>query len=67
MNPSDKNLGLLLSEMTYDENLPVPIGIFYKEDKKTYDQMMTSQIDNAKSSEVDIQSLIEGPNSWEVK
>ncbi|MBI65853.1 MAG: 2-oxoacid:ferredoxin oxidoreductase subunit beta [Candidatus Marinimicrobia bacterium] len=66
-NPNDKNLGLLLSEMTYDEDLPVPIGIFYKEDKTTYDQMMTSQIDKAKSSEVDMQSLIEGPNSWEVK
>jgi 2-oxoglutarate ferredoxin oxidoreductase subunit beta len=27
-NPKDRNLGLILSEMTYDEDLPVPIGMF---------------------------------------
>ena len=32
-NPEDRNLGLILSEMTYNEDLPVPIGIFYKENK----------------------------------
>ena len=52
--------------MTYDENLPVPIGVFYKEDKPTYESMMIDQLSNA-SKKVDLQSLIEGPNSWEVK
>ena len=67
-NMNDKNLGILLSEMTYDEKLPVPFGIFYKEDKPTYDIMMKKQIDIAKSKGIaDLQSVIEGPNSWEVK
>jgi len=67
-NPKDRNLGLLISEMTYDEELPVPIGIFYKEDKPSYDLMMKNQIDKAQSNKkIDLQSLIEGPNSWEVK
>ena len=66
-NPMDRNLGLMLSEMTYDENLPVPIGVFYKEDKPTYEEMMMNQFENAKSKSVDLQSLIEGPNSWIVK
>lgn len=67
-NPKDRNLGLLISEMTYDEDLPVPIGVFYKEDKPTYDIMMKDQIDKAKSvQKINLQSLIEGPNSWEVK
>ena len=67
-NPKDRNLGLLISEMTYDEDLPVPIGVFYKEDKPTYDTMMKEQIDKAKSvQKINLQSLIEGPNSWEVK
>ena len=67
-NPKDRNLGLLISEMTYDEDLPVPIGVFYKEDKPTYDTMMKDQIDKAKSvQKINLQSLIEGPNSWEVK
>ena len=67
-NPKDRNLGLILSEMTYDEDLPVPIGVLYKEDKPTYDIMMKKQIDIAKSKGIaDLQSIIEGPNSWEVK
>ena len=67
-NPRDRNLGLILSEMTYDEDLPVPIGVLYKEDKPTYDIMMKKQIDIAKSKGIaDLQSIIEGPNSWEVK
>ena len=65
-NPRDRNLGLMISEMTYDENLPVPIGVFYKEDKPTYEEMMINQLNSA-SKKVDLQSLIEGPNSWEVK
>ena len=66
-NPADRNLGLMLSEMTYDENLPVPIGIFYKEKKKTYDSLMTDQLSKAKENKMDLQSIIRGTNSWVVK
>jgi len=66
-NPKDRNLGLLLSEMTYDQELPVPIGVFYKEDKPTYDTMMTDQISHAKEKMMDLQSIIKGPNAWHVK
>ena len=34
----------LVSEMTYDDKLPVPFGVFYKEDKLTYEDMMMDQI-----------------------
>ena len=66
-NPKDRNLGLILSEMTYNEDLPVPVGVFYKENKPTYDSMMIDQINKSKNKEVDLQSIIEGPNSWNVK
>ena len=66
-NPEDRNLGLMLSEMTYDENLPVPIGIFYKEIKPTYDEMMSEQINKARKNKMDLQSIIKGTNSWIVK
>jgi 2-oxoglutarate ferredoxin oxidoreductase subunit beta len=68
-NMNDKNLGILLSEMTYDEKLPVPFGVFYKEDKPTYENMMVEQIDNAIKSKgkPDLQSLIDGFETWEVK
>jgi len=68
-NVSDKNLGILISEMTYNENLPVPFGVFYKEDKLTYDDLMVKQIDDALISkgEPDLQSLVDGFETWEVK
>ena len=41
---------MLLSEITYNPELPVPIGILYQETKSTYDEMMTNQIQDAKKS-----------------
>ena len=67
-NPEDKTLGLMLSEMTYDESLPVPIGILYKENKPTYESMLVKQIEKAKDmSKNDLQAMIAGPNTWHVK
>jgi len=65
----DKNLSNLISEMTYDDKLPVPFGIFYKEEKLTYEDMMISQIkDSIKlKGDPDLQSLINGQETWEVK
>jgi len=65
----DKNLANLISEMTYDEKLPVPFGVFYKEDKLTYEDMMISQIKESikLKGDPDLQSLINGQETWEVK
>jgi len=66
---ADKNLANLISEMTYDEKLPVPFGVFYKEDKLTYEDMMISQINDSikLKGNPDLQSLINGQETWEVK
>ena len=68
-NIKDKNLAILISEMTYNEKLPVPFGVFYKEDKKTYEEMMINQIqDSIKiKGKPNLQSLINGTETWEVK
>jgi len=68
-NVKNKNLGILLSEMTYDKKLPVPFGVFYKEDKKTYEDMMVDQINESIKikGKPDLQSLINGPEVWKVK
>ena len=68
-NVKDKNLANLISEMTYDEELPVPFGVFYKKEKLTYEDMMIDQIkDSIKlKGEPDLQALINGQETWEVK
>ena len=64
----DKNLAMILSEITYNPELPVPIGILYQETKSTYDDMMTNQIEEAKQkNEADLEKLFFGTNSWIVE
>ena len=46
----DKNLAMLICEMTYDELLPTPFGVFYVESKPTYDELFTNQIDEQTKS-----------------
>ena len=62
----DKNLAMLLSEITYNPELPVPIGILYQETKPTYDDMITNQIEEAKQKNepADLEKLFFGTNSW---
>ena len=68
-NKNDKNLAVLLSEMTYNEQLPVPIGILYKEEKPTYEEMMVNQINEAikLNGNQELQSLVDGFETWQVK
>ena len=66
---SDKNLGMLLSETTYNPELPTPIGIIYQEEKETYDSLMENQISESKlkNPEPSIDDLLHSGNTWEVK
>ena len=65
----DKNLAMLLSEITYNPELPVPIGIIYKENKPTYEQMMIEQIQEALNikGKGNLERQIIGNNSWLVE
>ena len=67
-NSSDKNMARLLSGMTYDGELPTPVGVIYKEDRPTYDDMMTAQLQSAVDSKGpgDLDTLIKGSNTWTV-
>ena len=60
---------MLLSEITYTPNLPVPMGVIFQEDKPTYENMMNEQIELAikDKGSGDLEKLIVGNNSWVVK
>ena len=57
-----------MSEITLDPNLPTPIGVLYKEEKPTYNQMMMDQINQATKDkgEGDINKLLNMGHTWEV-
>ena len=67
-NINDKNLAMLICEMTYDSSLPTPIGVFYQKLKPTYDKMLVDQIDaqikNKGTGE--LTDLIYTKNTWTV-
>ena len=67
-NSSDKNMARLLAGMTYDGNLPTPIGVLYKEERPTYEDMMVAQLELAveKNGQGDLGALLKGTNTWSV-
>jgi len=67
-NKEDRNLGMLLSGITYTPNLPVPLGILYQEQKPSYEQMLIDQIDESIKSKGkgDLQKTLLGTNHWTV-
>ena len=62
-------MAMLLSEITYIPELPVPIGILYQEKKATYEDMMSDQIVDAIKSQGkgNLESILLGTNSWIVE
>ncbi len=68
-NKKDKNLALLLSDLTYQLEFPKPLGVFYEELKPTYEELLINQIDNAKVNmpKANFDDLIRSSHTWEIK
>lgn len=47
-------------------NQPTPIGIFYRAEQPTYEDLLTQQLNDAKATQGpgDLQQLIQGSNAW---
>ena len=67
-NTTDKNKARLLAGMTYNVDLPTPIGVIYEESKPTYDEMMNIQMSDAVDGKGkgNLDSLLKGTNTWTV-
>ena len=65
---TNKIQGLLLSELTHKDGFPTPIGIIYREDKPTYENLMYDQMDKAVNSqgEGDLDTLFRNSHTWKV-
>ncbi|MFQ6611309.1 MAG: 2-oxoacid:ferredoxin oxidoreductase subunit beta [Fidelibacterota bacterium] len=68
-NENDKNLAMLLSELTYSDVLPTPVGIFYVKDTPTYETMVTEQIEKAIkiNGQGDLDKLFNSGGTWVVE
>jgi 2-oxoglutarate ferredoxin oxidoreductase subunit beta len=52
-----------------EENLPRPFGVFYADERPTYDEVFNAQIAEAKEAhgEADLDALLAGSETWVVK
>ena len=66
---SDYVIASLLSNMTYNDGFPDPIGVLYSIEETTYEDMMMNQINEAtkKKDKVTIQDIINAGDTWVVK
>ena len=65
---TNKIQGLLLSELTHKDGFPTPIGIIYREEKPTYENLMYNQMDKAVNlqGEGDLDTLFLNGHTWKV-
>lgn len=69
---NDKNKALILSqfsEYSNEKNLPSPFGVFYKEDKKLYEDVLAEKIESVKSKRgaVSFNKILAGSQTWVVE
>jgi 2-oxoglutarate ferredoxin oxidoreductase subunit beta len=66
---TDSTLGFILSDMSFNEELPRPIGIIHAKERDSYDKKVDAQIAYYRGDgpEPDIMELLKGDNSWEVE
>ena len=66
---SDYVIASLLANMTYLPDFPDPLGVFYKIDAPTYEDMVVDQIKGAVKLKPkgNVQSILDSGDTWEVK
>lgn len=47
--------------------LPRPFGVIYASERPTYENMLEAQITEAEDGGADLDALIAGPTTWEIK
>ena len=66
---TDRMKALVLSEMTYRPEFPVPLGVIYEVEKNTYEDLTYQQIDYAieKDGLGDLDAIVHAGHIWEIK
>lgn len=65
-NEKDSTLAFILANMTYNEDLPRPMGVLQAVDHAPYEERVVNQIQHEilTKGEGDLQSLLTGESSW---
>jgi 2-oxoglutarate/2-oxoacid ferredoxin oxidoreductase subunit beta len=65
---TSRELAGIVSRIFFDPDLPQPIGVFYREERPTYESLVTSQIESIveKRGEGDLEKLLRQGDTWEI-
>lgn len=65
----DTTLALILSDMTYNPEMPRPFGVFLAKERPSYDQKVVDQIDNIRKAKGEgvLDKFLQGDDSWIIK
>ena len=66
---TSRELAFILSEFMEKPGFPVPLGVFYKQNKTTYEKELTEQIEQVteKLGKGDLEKLLFAGNTWTVE
>ena len=65
---SDPFIGSILSNFTANKDFPEPLGVLFCEDRATYDDLMSNQMEEAsKQKGKSLHDLLHAGDTWEVK
>jgi len=66
--PEDPAMAFLLAEMTYNDELPTPIGIFLERQQETYEELYQKQVEEVthKFGKGDMKKLLLTGDIWTV-
>lgn len=66
---TDTTLAFILANMTYNPELPRPMGVFQAIERPSYDEKVTEQLEYyaQKPGANDLEALLRGEDSWEIK
>jgi 2-oxoglutarate ferredoxin oxidoreductase subunit beta len=56
----------LLGRMSGMSGFPVPLGVFYRTERPTYEAMVSEQIAKQRERGGTIQGLLEGGETWKI-
>ena len=68
-NEKDTTLAFILSNMTFDDNLPRPLGVIQAIEGPSYDELIVKQIEEARAKSkggIEIEDLLKGDEYWEI-
>jgi 2-oxoglutarate ferredoxin oxidoreductase subunit beta len=67
-NQESSTLAFNLAQMTYNPNFPTPVGIFLRQEKKLYEQVLQNQVDEEmdKRDNPSLEKLLHSGHTWQV-